>query len=143
VPHDRSAIRNALHHPEVVAYEQDSQTVTLTQPVEKLEHLRADRHVKRGYGLIADKEARAGRQRARDGGTLQLPSRKLVGSPRPKCGIKPYALEKPLGRPAKRTSLQPAQAAERMGKGPGDRLARVEAHFGPEYQVAEPKPDSA
>ena len=76
--HDRDVVRDALHHGHVVADEQERQPQLGLDGHEQVQHLRLHRHVESGDGFVSNEQLRAGCQRAGDGDTLALPTRKFV-----------------------------------------------------------------
>ena len=66
------------HHGQVVRDEQVSQAAAALQVLHDVQHLRLNRHIQSGCGLVADQKFRLGGQCAGDGNTLTLSARKLV-----------------------------------------------------------------
>ena len=66
------------HDRKIVGDEQIGEAEALAQILEQVDHLRLDRHVERGDGLVAHYELGFERQGARDPDALALPARHLV-----------------------------------------------------------------
>ncbi len=76
--HDRNAVGDMFHDTQVVTDENECQTELFLQILEKIENLRLNGHIKRGYRLVADDGLRLGSKRARNHHALALAAGKLV-----------------------------------------------------------------
>src|ERR1044072_5566634 len=76
--HHRDALADMRHHGEVMGDEDISEPEIALQLGEQIEHVAADRHVKRGHHLVAYDQFWAQRQRARNHYALLLAAGKLV-----------------------------------------------------------------
>ncbi len=87
--HHGDAIGNVPHHGEVVRNENVGKAKSSLQVAQQIEHLRADRNIKRGHRLIADDELRLDRKRARDRNTLALTAREFMRIKPRRARLKP------------------------------------------------------
>ena len=76
--HHRDAIRDVLHHGQVVRDEHVGEVVVALEIFEEIDHLCLHRNVERRYGLVADNELRFHRESSRDSDSLTLADRKSV-----------------------------------------------------------------
>src|SRR5258706_2384125 len=93
--HDDHAVRYVANHPEVVAYEQVRELQLLAQANEEVQHLRLDRHIECGDGLVAHEEARAHGESAGDADAAALTARELVRKAAHERRIHADPLERP------------------------------------------------
>jgi hypothetical protein len=70
--HHRDPVRNVPHHREVVRDEQIGDAEAFLQVLQQVHHLRADRHVQRGYRFIRNDHLWTWCQRPGDGDALAL-----------------------------------------------------------------------
>src|SRR5258708_4094255 len=76
--HHRDAMADMRDDGEIVRDEQIRETVPALQVDQKIDHLRLDRDIERGYRLVADDEARSERQRPCDADALAPAARKHI-----------------------------------------------------------------
>ena len=67
------------HHREVVGDEQEGDVELALQVLEQVDHLRLDRHVERGDGLVGHQQLRVQRERPGDADALALPPENSLG----------------------------------------------------------------
>jgi hypothetical protein len=67
------------HDRQVVGDEDQRQAEVALQLAQQVEHLRLDRHVQRGDGLVGDDHLRVERQRARHADALRWPPENSCG----------------------------------------------------------------
>ena len=97
------------------------------QLAQQVQHLRLDRHVQRGHGLVGDQQLRAERQGAGDADPLALAAGELVRVAVVVLGVQPDRVHQPLHLlPALRPVLVQAVNRKRLGDDRADRLARVQ-----------------
>ena len=113
--HHYCSVCNSLHHAEIVADEDEPQTLPVPQPFEKLQNLRADRDIERGDCFIANQKAWPGCERPRYGGALELAARELVRPPVAEGGVKPDVFQQVQRLPTSRSASDPVQAAQGDG----------------------------
>ena len=70
--HDRDAVRDVLHHREIVGDEKVAEFQLALQVEKQVQHLALDRDVERRHRLVADQEARVERERTRNADALAL-----------------------------------------------------------------------
>ena len=74
--HDGDPIRDVADDAEVVRDEHVRETELVLEVVEQIDHLRLDRDVERGDGLVRDDQLRIERERARHADALALAARR-------------------------------------------------------------------
>ena len=77
--HDRDAVRNVLHHGQVMGNEDVGQFQLFLEPHQQIENLGLDGHIQRRDRLVADHHLRVDQQGAGDPDPLPLAPRKLMG----------------------------------------------------------------
>ena len=93
---------------------------------EQRQHLRLDRHVERGYGLVGDQHLRPQRERARNADALALAAREFVRIAIRGRGRQPDARQQ-LPRLRHRLGARGAIGHRAARHGVADLLARIEA----------------
>ena len=76
--HHRDPVADVLDDAHVVGDEHVGQAELALERLEQVEHLRLDRHVERGHGLVADDEVRLQDERPGDADALALATAELV-----------------------------------------------------------------
>ena len=76
--HHCDAIRDVLYDRQIVRNEHVGEVVLALEILEKVDHLRLNRDIERGYRLVADDELWLDRERSRDPDTLTLSTREFV-----------------------------------------------------------------
>ena len=77
--HDGDVVGEDLHHRQIVADEEEGQALTVAQIHQQVEHLRLDRKIEGGDGLVGDDEPGPADEGAGDGDTLALATGELMG----------------------------------------------------------------
>ena len=91
---DRNAVAYETHDRQIVRDEQVGQAALLLQFRHQVEHLRADRHVQRGDGLVRDDELRLHDQRTGNADALALAAGKLMRETAGELGQQAYFTER-------------------------------------------------
>ena len=111
---------------EIVRDEEVGELELLLELFEQVDHLRLDRDVEGGDGLVGDDEVRVGRESAREADPLALAARELVRVAGGRVGGQADGLEQlahPLPRPG---PAREAVRAERLADDAPDAVPRVE-----------------
>jgi len=122
-------LRHVADHAEVVRDDRYVSPSRLLQLVQQVEHLRLDRHVERGDGLVEHDEARAERERTGDPDALALAAGEAA---RVALGEPPAELDEveQLGDAPSALLAPDAVDRERLGDRPCDRAPRVQRRDG-------------
>src|SRR5215831_19226106 len=91
--HHGDAVRHVQDDVEVVRDEEIGEAEASAQIHEEIQHLRLDRHVEGGHGLVSHDEARLEGQGRRDADALALAARQLVGIALGEGGMEPDHLQ--------------------------------------------------
>jgi hypothetical protein len=123
--HDRDAVGDVPHKPQIVADEQHRKAKLALQFQKQIDDLRLDRHVERGDGLVADQNVGAHRKSARDRHALALSAGKLVRIALGGRRIEPHRRE-PFGRVVGRILARDQAVGDRPF---GDNVAHAHARI--------------
>ena len=77
--HDADPVADMFHHAQVMGNKQVADSLPLLDILEKIDHLRLDRHIQRRDRLVADDKIRLQRQRPCNADPLSLATGKLMG----------------------------------------------------------------
>ena len=128
--HHHHVVGNVSDHAEVVRDQDHSSAELLLQPVDHLQHLRLDRHVQRGRGLVSDEQRRAQGHRHGDHGPLAHAAGELVRVViDPPVGLRDAHQSQQLDRPLLRGLLRDLLVVQpdHLDDLPADLVERVQA----------------
>ncbi|KAI1693436.1 hypothetical protein Ddc_22834 [Ditylenchus destructor] len=125
------AIRHGAHHREVVGHEQRRDAALAAQPLQQRQHLRPQRHVQCGHGLVQHQQIRLHHQRPRNRDALTLSTGELVREAPQRRGIESDLLQQIDGPRLRDLRIERGpQQVQGLGEDALDTPSRVEAAVG-------------